>query len=84
MPFAELNELVNRLVHGLRAAGAEQGDRIVWCGPNSLEIIAVIHAARKAGLNLFDFLPPLVLRGWEMGRKDIAARPLDGTPRRPI
>ena len=33
--FAELNELVNRLVHGLRAAGVEQGDRIVWCGPVS-------------------------------------------------
>ena len=27
---------------------------------------------------------PLVLRGWEMGRKDIATRPVDGTPRRPI
>jgi acyl-coenzyme A synthetase/AMP-(fatty) acid ligase len=48
--FAELNGLVNRLVHGLRALGAEQGDRIVWCGPNSLEVVAVIHAARKAGL----------------------------------
>ncbi|HEY3722736.1 MAG TPA: AMP-binding protein [Acidimicrobiia bacterium] len=48
--FAELNELVNRLAHGLRAAGVEQGDRLVWCGPNSLEVIAVIHAARKAGL----------------------------------
>ncbi len=48
--FAELNELVNRLVHGLRAAGVEQGDRLVWCGPNSLEVLAVIHAARKAGL----------------------------------
>jgi acyl-CoA synthetase (AMP-forming)/AMP-acid ligase II len=48
--FAELNELVNRLVHGLRAAGVQQGDRLVWCGPNSLEVIAVIHAARKAGL----------------------------------
>jgi acyl-CoA synthetase (AMP-forming)/AMP-acid ligase II len=48
--FAELNELVNRLAHGLRAAGIEQGDRLVWCGPNSLEVIAVVHAARKAGL----------------------------------
>ena len=48
--FAELNELVNQLVHGLRAAGVQQGDRLVWCGPNSLEVIAVIHAARKAGL----------------------------------
>ncbi len=48
--FAELNELVNRVAHGLRAQGAQQGDRIIWCGPNSLEVIAVIHAARKAGL----------------------------------
>ncbi len=48
--FAELNELVNRVAHGLRALGVEQGDRIVWCGPNSLEVIVVIHAARKAGL----------------------------------
>jgi acyl-CoA synthetase (AMP-forming)/AMP-acid ligase II len=48
--FAELNSLVNRLAQGLLALGAQQGDRIVWCGPNSLEVIAVIHAARKAGL----------------------------------
>ena len=48
--FAELNQLVNRLAHGLRAQGVEQGDRIVWCGPNSVEVIAVVHAARKAGL----------------------------------
>jgi acyl-coenzyme A synthetase/AMP-(fatty) acid ligase len=48
--FAELNATVNRLAHGLLALGAESGDRIVWCGPNSLETIAVVHAARKAGL----------------------------------
>ena len=48
--YAELNELVNRLAHGLLALGAVAGDRIVWCGPNSLETIAVVHAARKAGL----------------------------------
>ena len=48
--FAELNTLVNRLAHGMLALGAQPGDRIVWCGPNSLETIAVIHAARKAGL----------------------------------
>src|SRR4051812_9403875 len=29
--FRELNDLVNRLVHGLQAAGVEQGDRLVWC-----------------------------------------------------
>ncbi len=48
--YAELNALVNRLAHGLRALGAAPGDRIVWCGPNSLETITVVHAARKAGL----------------------------------
>ena len=48
--YAELNRIVNRLAHGLLALGARSGDRIVWCGPNSLETIAVVHAARKAGL----------------------------------
>jgi long-chain acyl-CoA synthetase len=48
--FAELNRLVNRVAHGLVALGAQRGDRVVWCGPNSLEVIAAIHAARKAGL----------------------------------
>jgi acyl-CoA synthetase (AMP-forming)/AMP-acid ligase II len=48
--YAELNAEVNRLAHGLRALGIDQGDRIVWCGPNSLEVITVVHAARKAGL----------------------------------
>jgi len=48
--FVELNALVNRLAHVLTALGARRDDRIVWCGPNSLEVMATIHAARKAGL----------------------------------
>jgi len=48
--FAELNQLVNRLAHGLLAAGARPGERLVWCGPNSLEVLATIHAARKLNL----------------------------------
>jgi len=48
--FAELNALVNRAAHAFLLLGARPGDRIVWCGPNSLEAIASIHAARKAGL----------------------------------
>jgi long-chain acyl-CoA synthetase len=48
--FGELNDMVNRLAHGLRAAGARTGERLVWCGPNSLEVLATIHAARKLGL----------------------------------
>jgi acyl-CoA synthetase (AMP-forming)/AMP-acid ligase II len=48
--FAELNASVNRLAHGLAGLGAQRGDRVVWCGPNSLEVLTTIHAARKAGL----------------------------------
>src|SRR5919108_4946984 len=49
MTFAELNGTVNRLAHALRSLGMRPGERLVWCGPNSLEVIATIHAARKAG-----------------------------------
>jgi acyl-CoA synthetase (AMP-forming)/AMP-acid ligase II len=48
--FAELNALVNRVANGLHAAGARSGERLVWCGANSLEVLATIHAARKLGL----------------------------------
>src|SRR5712691_3195931 len=48
--FAELNDQVNRLGNGLLAAGAQSGDRLVWCGPNSLEVLTTIHAARKCNL----------------------------------
>src|SRR4029077_20994128 len=26
------------------------GERLVWCGPNSLQVLATIHAARKLAL----------------------------------
>jgi acyl-CoA synthetase (AMP-forming)/AMP-acid ligase II len=48
--FAELNALVNRLAHGITAAGTKAKERLVWCGPNSLEVLATIHAARKLNL----------------------------------
>jgi long-chain acyl-CoA synthetase len=47
--FGELNSMVNRLGHAFRTLGMQRGERLVWCGPNSLEVIATIHAARKAG-----------------------------------
>ena len=37
--FAELNAMVNRLCDGLRASGVARGERLVWCGPNSLEVL---------------------------------------------
>ena len=48
--YGELDALVNRLAHGLIAAGARAGERLVWCGPNSLEVLIAIHAARKLGM----------------------------------
>jgi acyl-CoA synthetase (AMP-forming)/AMP-acid ligase II len=46
--FAELNSMVNRLAHAFRALGMRRGERLIWCGPNSLEVMATTHAARKA------------------------------------
>jgi acyl-CoA synthetase (AMP-forming)/AMP-acid ligase II len=48
--FADLNAQVNRMAHGLLHAGARPDDRLVWCGPNSLEVLVTIHAARKCNL----------------------------------
>jgi acyl-CoA synthetase (AMP-forming)/AMP-acid ligase II len=48
--FEELNAMVNRVARGLAAAGAGDGERLVWCGPNSLEVLVLIHAARKLGM----------------------------------
>jgi acyl-CoA synthetase (AMP-forming)/AMP-acid ligase II len=48
--FAELNGLTNRAAAAFRALGARPGERMVWCGPNSLEVIVTLHAARKARL----------------------------------
>jgi acyl-CoA synthetase (AMP-forming)/AMP-acid ligase II len=48
--FSELNSLVNRLANAFGALGGARGERMVWCGPNSLEVLVTLHAARKAGL----------------------------------
>jgi acyl-CoA synthetase (AMP-forming)/AMP-acid ligase II len=48
--YAQLESLANRLARALVAIGAKRFDRVAWCGPNALEVLMVIHAARKAGL----------------------------------
>jgi len=48
--YADLNLAANRLAHGLASVGARPGERVVWCGANSLEVITTVHAARKAAL----------------------------------
>jgi acyl-CoA synthetase (AMP-forming)/AMP-acid ligase II len=47
---AELNAEVNRLASGLAALGVQAGERGVWCGPNSTEVVVFMHACRKLGL----------------------------------
>jgi acyl-CoA synthetase (AMP-forming)/AMP-acid ligase II len=49
LTFAELDARVNRLGHVLLARGVKPGDKIVWCGMNSIGIVAMMHAARKIG-----------------------------------
>ena len=48
--YAAFNEEVNRLVGGLAGLGATSGQRAVWCGPNSRQVLAFMHACRKLGL----------------------------------
>src|SRR5881397_3751284 len=50
LTYRELNAEVNRLANALAELGFARGDRAVWCGPNSWQVMAFIHAARKLGL----------------------------------
>ena len=47
--YAELESEANRLAHALVSLGVTPGDKVVWCGPNSRQVVAVVNAARKAG-----------------------------------
>ena len=47
--YAELNARSNRLANRMLALGVRPRDRVIWCGMNSPEVVAVTHAARKIG-----------------------------------
>src|SRR5258707_14724020 len=47
--YAEFGGEGNRLAHALASLGVTPGDKVVWCGPNSRQVVAVVNAARKAG-----------------------------------
>ena len=47
--YAELEERSNRLANLLLALGARPDAKVLWCGPNSPEVVAVLNAARKTG-----------------------------------
>jgi acyl-CoA synthetase (AMP-forming)/AMP-acid ligase II len=47
--YRELEERSNRLAHALVSLGAGPGDKVIWCGPNSPQVVAAIGATRKIG-----------------------------------
>ncbi|MAT06708.1 MAG: hypothetical protein CL424_16860 [Acidimicrobiaceae bacterium] len=47
--YAQLEARANRLAHVLRDHGVSAGDKVVWCGQNSMGIVEVVNAARKVG-----------------------------------
>jgi len=47
--LAEFNAMVNRYGNVLRAVGVRAGEKVLWVGQNSAEVVAVNHAARKVG-----------------------------------
>jgi len=47
--YAELDAQANRVANLLMRLGAGPGKKVLWCGPNSPEVVAVMSAARKIG-----------------------------------
>ena len=47
--YAELDAQSNRVANLLLSLGAGPGKKVLWCGPNSPEVVAVMNATRKIG-----------------------------------
>jgi acyl-CoA synthetase (AMP-forming)/AMP-acid ligase II len=47
--YADLEAEANRLANALAGLGVHSGDKLIWCGPNSPQVVAVINATRKLG-----------------------------------
>ncbi len=51
LTWSELNIQANKLANVLLGSGAaEEGTKMVWCGPNSIGIVIMINATRKLGV----------------------------------
>ena len=49
--WKQLNEESNRLANVLIDAGlTEPGNKVVWCGQNSVGVVVMVNAARKLGI----------------------------------
>src|SRR5580658_3510758 len=47
--YAELDAQSNRVANLLLSVGAGPARKVLWCGPNSPEVVAVMSATRKIG-----------------------------------
>ncbi len=47
--YRDLEERSNRLANALVSLGVGRGEKVIWCGPNSPQVVAAIGAARKTG-----------------------------------
>ncbi len=47
--YAQLEAAANRLANALAALGTGRGDKVIWCGPNSPQVVAIMAATRKIG-----------------------------------
>src|SRR5215469_13949556 len=49
LTYAELEAMSNRTGNALLALGVRPGTKVIWCGPNSLYVVAVMGGSRKVG-----------------------------------
>src|SRR5439155_1086419 len=47
--YAELDAQANRIGNLLLSLGVSPGQKVLWCGPNSPQVVAVMGATRKIG-----------------------------------
>src|ERR1700743_275361 len=47
--YAELEAQANGIANLLISMGAGPGTKVLWCGPNSPQVVAVMSATRKIG-----------------------------------
>ncbi|HEX9065433.1 MAG TPA: AMP-binding protein, partial [Streptosporangiaceae bacterium] len=47
--YAQLEAEANRLANALAGLGVSAGEKVIWCGPNAPQVVAVMNATRKIG-----------------------------------
>ncbi|MEO1063318.1 MAG: AMP-binding protein [Actinomycetota bacterium] len=48
--YGELHRYSDQIAHAMVANGVQPKDKVIWCGQNSIKLLAFTHAARKAGV----------------------------------